>query len=204
MACYLDDGAGPEAQVSVYPDFAKEVAAAAAGGGSGTATKHTWYNSIPELEGRRDYDPAARLPGPPHDARADANRAFPLSECPDGCTGGQGVCFQWGWQRQRPNAKPACWCHKGFNGTSCATPDASEACWFAPDCGGHGTCVSGFCHCEPGRFGLGCARSAAFAVAPGAQPLASRVQLKIYMYELPWTVAFPFEFDDGVFGRDPM
>lgn len=36
---------------------------------------------------------------------------------------------------------------------------APDGCWFAPGCGGRGTCVNGFCHCRPGYWGIGCGRS---------------------------------------------
>jgi hypothetical protein len=30
------------------------------------------------------------------------------------------------------------------------------------DCSGRGTCLAGFCHCQPGFWGYGCARSKAY------------------------------------------
>ena len=33
---------------------------------------------------------------------------------------------------------------------------------------------------------------------------AHRSRLKIYMYELPWTVSFPYDYGDAAFGRDNM
>ncbi|PNH01195.1 putative glycosyltransferase [Tetrabaena socialis] len=224
--------------------------------------------------------------------------AHPLESCPNRCSNGRGVCFKWEhWP------VPNCICRKGYNGTDCGTVDNSEACWFAPDCGGRGACKSGFCHCREGFFGWGCHRTTAYqlAVAPGpgdVLDLRSKTQFKIYIdvaararprltsaplltphlcsrlapppsapndrrtlrkrfadtasgrgvqgscgnlypkncecyracyqqhchhgldfeqcthesggdtlrarYDLPWRVAFPYEYNDGHFGRDPM
>ncbi|EFJ41257.1 acetylglucosaminyltransferase [Volvox carteri f. nagariensis] len=102
--------------------------------------------------------------------------------------------------------RPHCMCRKGFNGTSCESEDSSEACWFSPTCGDRGHCRSGFCHCRQGFFGVGCHRSTAYQPTnPGTLPdLRPRSKLKIYMYDLPWEVAFPYEYNDGHFGRDKM
>ncbi len=64
--------------------------------------------------------------------------------------------------------------HVGFSGPDCSVTAATASCWFAPDCGGRGTCISGFCHCRPGHWGLGCARSTAYAL-PGGVPGAGGV-----------------------------
>ncbi|GLC68059.1 hypothetical protein PLESTF_000640400 [Pleodorina starrii] len=127
--------------------------------------------------------------------------AHPLEQCPDSCSNGRGVCFKWGHM-----AEPQCLCHKGFNGTRCEQEDLTEACWFSPTCSGRGRCRSGFCHCQPGFFGIGCHRSMAYQPATlGALPdLRPHSKLKIYMYDLPWDIAFPYEYNDGHFGRDPM
>ncbi|GFR40869.1 hypothetical protein Agub_g1520 [Astrephomene gubernaculifera] len=162
----------------------------------------TWFRSFPQQAGQT-YDKSLEAPT---DLWGLSNwsgnhTVHPLSACPNNCSNGRGVCFKWNWQR-----RPECMCHKGYNGTDCSQVDNSEACWFSPDCGGRGTCRSGFCHCQPGYFGVGCHRSQAFQPAtPGAIPDVRIVsRLKIYMYDLPWHVAFPYEYNDGHFSRDPM
>ncbi|KXZ42907.1 hypothetical protein GPECTOR_112g277 [Gonium pectorale] len=129
------------------------------------------------------------------------HKVHPLNRCPNRCSNGRGVCFRWGHKPE-----PECLCHKGYNGTDCSQVDNSEACWFAPDCGGRGTCRSGFCHCQPGYFGVGCHRSTAYKpAAEGTVPdVRQYTQLKIYMYDLPWNVAFPYEYNDGHHSRDMM
>ena len=80
---------------------------------------------------------------------------------------------------------------QGFNGSSCEQEDPEEACWFSPNCSGHGKCKSGFCHCDQGYWGLGCGRSRAYALLPGSQAIPSATKLRIYMYDLPSHVTFP-------------
>ncbi|KAG2494879.1 hypothetical protein HYH03_007118 [Edaphochlamys debaryana] len=168
-------------------------------------TSTIWYDRYTPEGSRASYDSNPDLRAPKEKwgmANWDGvQRAYPLSDCPNRCSNGRGVCMKW-----EHKAMQECVCHKGFNGTDCGTHDDTDACWFTTDCLGRGTCRSGFCHCKPGYFGMGCHRTTAFQpVTPGAVPdLRSHSKLKIYMYELPWTVAFPYDYNDGQFGRDPM
>ena len=91
---------------------------------------------------------------------------------------------------------------QGFRGQSCEEDDPDEACWFSPSCNGHGKCRSGFCHCDKGYWGFGCGRSKAYALAPASRAVPSRTKLRIYMYDLPSSVAFPGEYNDGAMSRD--
>jgi hypothetical protein len=103
---------------------------------------------------------------------------------------------------------------QGYGGLACEMPD-ELAC--LADCSGRGTCVRGFCHCQPGYYGTGCLKEVSAQAAQqqeqqGQQEqgqeqqegeLGSRTHLKIYMYDLPWQVAFqdgysPSEFIRGV------
>jgi len=147
------------------------------------------------------WDPQARAPGeavrPEDQAKRDITQILPASECEEKCNH-RGVCA-------RDADGPAyCLCRRGFNGTRCEDRDPEFSCWFSPNCNGHGTCVETFCHCEPGWWGLGCTRSKAYALAPGASPLPSRKTLKIYMYELPYWLSDRGEPDDGALFRDPI
>ncbi len=59
---------------------------------------------------------------------------------------------------------------------------------FCPhNCSGRGVCDRGFCHCQPPWYGLGCTSRAAYKVRTEPTPAH---RLRIYMYELPWGVAF--------------
>ncbi|GIL47983.1 hypothetical protein Vafri_4706 [Volvox africanus] len=165
------------------------------------ASETTWYQHFPR-EGEA-FSSSLELPG---DRVGLSNwegghKVYPLEQCPNQCSNGRGVCFKWHhWDA------PQCLCRKGYNGTSCEVEDDSEACWFSPTCGGRGRCRSGFCHCQPGFFGFGCHRTTAYRPAtPGLLPdIRPRTKLKIYMYDLPWDIAFPYEYNDGHFGRDAM
>jgi hypothetical protein len=61
----------------------------------------------------------------------------------------------------------------------------------ANNCNGRGSCRQGFCHCEKGYFGRDCSRSKAYhPPLLGPDHPVPYGQLKIYVYELPWHVAF--------------
>ncbi|GAX86293.1 hypothetical protein CEUSTIGMA_g13705.t1 [Chlamydomonas eustigma] len=121
---------------------------------------------------------------------------IPLEDCPLNCTS-RGVCIQ-------EITQIKCICRKGFKGLACELDDNEEACWFSPTCNGHGKCKSGFCHCDPGWWGLGCTRSSAYALESGSKAVPSRLRLRIYMYDIPSEHTFPGEYDDGVYTRDNM
>ncbi len=70
--------------------------------------------------------------------------------------------------------------------------------WCLAGCSGRGECVRGFCHCRPPHYGLGCLKGAPKPQQKhppgghehGQQHIPARSRLKIYMYDLPWQVAF--------------
>jgi hypothetical protein len=77
---------------------------------------------------------------------------------------------------------------QGWSGPLCDVP-FSRFC--ANNCTGRGACERAFCHCQPGWWGVGCTRSRVFKPHSGPP---SRRALRIFMYDLPPSVAF----QDGV------
>ena len=74
-------------------------------------------------------------------------------------------------------------------------------------CSGRGQCIRGFCHCEPPYYGTGCLKSGAGARSEQhseqeqhQQRLPARSRLRIYMYDLPWEVAFQDGYHPGECG----
>jgi hypothetical protein len=57
----------------------------------------------------------------------------------------------------RPVAK--CVCGPAAQGDACETPQQKH-CYR--QCSGAGTCLGGYCHCRPGRWGIACQRDKAF------------------------------------------
>lgn len=65
--------------------------------------------------------------------------------------------------------------------------------------------MRGFCHCASGYYGAGCLHKAAALkeksragqTGQAGQGL-SRTKLKVYMYDLPWEVAFQDGYHPGV------
>ncbi|GIL89474.1 hypothetical protein Vretimale_18890 [Volvox reticuliferus] len=169
-----------------------------------------WFGRIPEMLGITSYgDERLKLEDPDRRYKSPwdrpwlvwhraANTAKPLSVCNNSCSNGRGFCIQ----RQYFH-EPECSCHFGFMGPDCSEEDPTT-CWFSPTCGGRGRCRSGFCHCHDGWWGWGCHRSAAYQPAtPGTVPdLRSKTRLRIYIYELPWDIAFPFEVQEEIYTRD--
>ncbi|KAG2453114.1 hypothetical protein HYH02_002445 [Chlamydomonas schloesseri] len=102
---------------------------------------------------------------------------FPLSRCPDRCNE-RGNCYAWG-----PGHPPQCDCAGFYSGPACEKAEPQHC---PLGCSGRGQCRGGFCHCEPGWWGLGCSRSKAYE-ADEYVPHPTR--LKIYVYDLPeWVV----------------
>ncbi|KAG2425771.1 hypothetical protein HXX76_013396 [Chlamydomonas incerta] len=191
--CYLYNGdSGHAANDSLYPaDLAattwyRHIPEVDGGGGSGYGEELR----APELAGTPGVWEGALLRPLPLDACAD--------RCSDGqgvCVVPHPDSWEWSFERQQDDGKdededegaakdggggkgekeepkeprPRCWCRLGFKGRTCAEINP-ESCWFAPNCSGAGTCRSGFCHCRPGRWGLGCARSTAYQPAPAPAP----------------------------------
>lgn len=119
----------------------------------------------------------------------------PLGDCPGNCTFRGGCVLPW------PNAPagmpPHCECYYGWQGEDCSEP------WLTPkwgqyqcfnNCSDAGACRNGFCHCPPGRFGIACQRTEAWA------PRAHRPdpqRFRIYAYELPLTLGHVQQLDFG-------
>lgn len=127
--------------------------------------------------------------GVPRDLRDDQpepTKVLPLSQCPDRCHD-RGICIEGG----------KCFCQKAFQGLNCE--GVSTLC--LANCSGVGRCLGGFCHCPPGRWGMDCGRSKAYApnsseVREASDTAYERTALKIYRYELPWQVLQYREGDD--------
>ncbi len=64
----------------------------------------------------------------------------------------------------------------------------------ANNCSGHGVCHRGFCHCEPPWYGIGCTSQGAHKPQSAAPPPH---RLRIYMYDLPSSVAFQDGYAPG-------
>jgi hypothetical protein len=108
---------------------------------------------------------------------------------------------------------------QGYLGDACERIDDVN-CLAA--CSGRGECIRGFCHCRPPYYGLGCLKGGLQLQGsvtaqqqqqeqgghygliqqghdePKARP-RSLSRLKVYMYDLPWQVAF----QDGYFPGEP-
>jgi hypothetical protein len=102
-------------------------------------------------------------------------------------------------------------CHaaQGFQGEACEKADDTHC---LAGCNGRGECVRGFCRCRPPYYGLGCLKGGhkqgheqkQRGVQRVVQRLArqkhkhtSRSKLKIYMYDLPWQLAFQDGYHPG-------
>ncbi len=60
-------------------------------------------------------------------------------------------------------------------------------------CSGRGRFIAGWCHCDPGYWGVECTRSKAWEPDPSepleAQGLAfARTSVRVYVYEFPWQI----------------
>lgn len=133
--------------------------------------------------------------------RSEGLTPVPLHLCPDSCSF-NGNCFQ------KVDGRFQCACFKGLVGKSCEQPQLS-ACFN--NCSGRGSCVHGLCHCSPGHWGADCTRSRAYAPLPFQQLMMTnhthpqrhqglspvRDRLRVYVYELPWTVATRLELESG-------
>lgn len=61
--------------------------------------------------------------------------------------------------------------------------ELQNVCWN--NCQGRGTCRRGFCHCKAGWWGKDCSSSKVYAPHSARRPVH---KLRVYVYELPWTV----------------
>uniref|UniRef100_A0A7S0RCE8 EGF-like domain-containing protein n=1 Tax=Chlamydomonas leiostraca TaxID=1034604 RepID=A0A7S0RCE8_9CHLO len=179
--CFRKTGAPLAQQVSVVPNISD----AAYEWGHGE-----WR---PEPGSNRRFRAIAPMATPlsevgtsPDDKRA----LVPLHECPD-------HCHYNGWCQGTPGTgKYFCRCYMGWSGATCEKAE-DDSCLFG--CGGRGECKSGWCHCDPGYWGVACARSTGHDQPDKA---AQRVptpthRLRVYMYDLPPDVAHVVEHDDG-------
>eukprot|EP00798_Chlamydomonas_sp_ICE-L_P006555 gene6555-3208_t len=99
-------------------------------------------------------------------AKGASTTWVPHTLCPKECSS-QGACLK---QRQAGRDTYRCRCYTGFHGDTCdrATVSSSgRAASCFKNCSGRGNCSFGFCHCQPGFFGLGCALG---GLAPEAPP----------------------------------
>ena len=79
---------------------------------------------------------------------------------------------------QRCAARCRCWLPLSrCLGSPAATLSACCHHCTLPSPAGKGECLSGFCKCEPGRFGKDCSRTQAFEPVPGGCQLLARVLL---------------------------
>ncbi|GFR41319.1 hypothetical protein Agub_g2003 [Astrephomene gubernaculifera] len=117
------------------------------------------------------------------------------SSCPQGCSE-HGVCNE---------ELGRCDCPRHYTGPDCRTvnPDLEEVCEeygfslrtcreTSPcfnSCNNRGKCVSGFCHCHPGFWGMDCSLSrgpdGGVELLAGQGYVPRREGPKIYVYELP-------------------
>ena len=78
-------------------------------------------------------------------------------------------CNERAWCATRPKdqkdgGQTVCMCAGYFKGESCQEHDTKD-CYLG--CSGRGKCIGGYCHCDPGFWGLGCARSKAYSSPEG-------------------------------------
>ncbi|KAG2493465.1 hypothetical protein HYH03_008282 [Edaphochlamys debaryana] len=155
-----------------------------------------WGNVTVGLDGRFQFTimPAAEFPKEVRTTDGELWR--PLRECPASCSG-RGSC-----QQKDPGeaqdgstqpSQPHCVCHAFFVGDACDTPVPS---YCYRNCSGVGTCGRrGFCHCQPGIWGLGCTRRKAYVSDKGWQP--NHAEMKIYVYDTPQNVVHRQDRDDN-------
>ncbi|GFR49822.1 hypothetical protein Agub_g11762 [Astrephomene gubernaculifera] len=123
----------------------------------------------------------------------DQGTWLPLSKCPNNCSH-RGWCqVRGGNHAAHHHADDQIWCacHSYFSGASCEKTN-EEHCFR--NCSGVGTCLGGWCHCQPGYWGHGCTRRKAYTSTVGWRP--NPAEAKIYVYDLPTEIIHRREFND--------
>jgi hypothetical protein len=112
-------------------------------------------------------------------------------------------CARLGLSPACPPACPPAFHLQGYSGDGCERTDATHC---LAGCSGRGECVRGFCHCRPPFYGTGClkgrpaaGKAQGQAQGQGQQRHPDRSKLKVYMYDLPWQLAF----QDGYYPGGP-
>ncbi|GFR49811.1 hypothetical protein Agub_g11751 [Astrephomene gubernaculifera] len=103
-------------------------------------------------------------------------KLLPLDKCSERCNE-RGTCVDL-------HGGTSCRCAPFYTGPTCAD-SAFQHCPL--NCSGRGVCHGGYCHCRPGYWGAGCSRSRAYS---SEDWLPHPTQLRIYVYELPESVAY--------------
>ncbi|GIL91001.1 hypothetical protein Vretimale_17051 [Volvox reticuliferus] len=177
LACFEVEGIPPDQQTSDVP-------------GDGFANPSLrWYWGQPLLgrEAMNETKP------PNHHQMPNGKYQLPLDACPQRCNE-RGICGG-----GSPNVvQGTCICMASYRGEACETV-AQEDCYLS--CSGgvgadlpSGTCIQGFCHCPPGRWGLACTRDEYYTSSVGWKP--SYAGLRIFVYDLPQNVVH-MRTDDG-------
>ena len=113
---------------------------------------------------------------------AEKNLAsLPLSQCSEQCHK-RGACVT---DISDPNYQPYCRCMYGSEGASCEVT-RSDSC--PNKCSGRGECKEFFCHCKPPYWGMACERSTPHA--PDPEAILNPADFRIYMYDLPTSIAY--------------
>ncbi|KAG1676352.1 hypothetical protein FOA52_001147 [Chlamydomonas sp. UWO 241] len=162
--------------------------------------RYQWMVPTRMLSSSKEYEWMA--PKPPEASieelwKAEATENFfpehqggvqPLDKCTKRCNE-RGFC----------SASGSCHCAPGWTGTACEDTDTLRGCPFHGGCNG-GECIAGWCKCPAGRWGSDCTRSKVFTAGDAGKAGGQkheRTKLRIYRYELPWNIAFPYTRYDG-------
>ena len=127
---------------------------------------------------------------------AEKNLAsLPLSQCSEQCHK-RGACVT---DISDPNYQPYCRCMYGSEGASCEVT-RSDSC--PNKCSGRGECKEFFCHCKPPYWGMACERSTPHA--PDPEAILNPADFRIYMYDLPTSIAYQPSYWAGWAAHDPI